>query len=101
MNSFSSVVTARIRARVFDVSEGFPKLTVLEGRPAWAEGGGGAGSLVGKWGRGIRSMMRSLRFLQDLQFALEFEDYVWFKNRSPKCSILRLTLFCKNSVSPC
>ena len=53
-----------------------------------------------KWGRGMRSMMRSLRFLHDLQFGLEFEDYAWFKNRSPNCSVLRFALFCKISVIP-
>lgn len=67
----------------------------------WGEGTEVQWGLVGKWGRGMRSMVRSLRFLQDLQIDLEFEDYVWFKNRSSNCSILKLSLFCKISVIPC
>lgn len=60
---FPQLLPQASEPEAFDISEAFhPKLTVLVGRPA---GGGG-----GVWlERGeIRSMMRSLRFLPDLQW---------------------------------
>lgn len=78
---------------VFDISEAFLKLTGLVRRPA------GVGVKFGwKSGRGIRSVVRSLRFPQDLQCGLGFEDYLGSKNRSPNCNILRFTFFCRLSL---
>lgn len=58
-----------------DISESFPEPVVLVRGPAvewqWLE----------TRGEGITSMMRSLRFLGDLQFGLVLKDYFWSKIR--------------------